>query len=218
MQVGGPSGTLLDRRRAPPAARLRGRADGGRLHGVRPDARHAGRRLQLRALLRARELRLLHARAASGTTLVEHMMARLVGRQGLAPRREGSARVAPLDEGDEPLRAGTRRPATRILDALEKFQPAFDRRSAVARRPADLRSRRGARSGARGHRPRRRRRALRGGDAMSDAPPLRPRRPRRPLRAGTDDHAGCAGGGRTTCPTCASTPSSSRTAAARCAR
>jgi hypothetical protein len=59
--VGGPSGVCLSAFEFGRAHRLRGRAHGRRLHGLRPLARHVRGGARLRRLLRARELRLLHA-------------------------------------------------------------------------------------------------------------------------------------------------------------
>ena len=54
-------GRLPDARRVPPPDRFRGRSDRRRLHDLRQGPRHVRSRAQFRALLRPRELRLLHA-------------------------------------------------------------------------------------------------------------------------------------------------------------
>ena len=65
VQICGAAGKCLAPRGIRAAHRLRGRADRGRVHGVRQRARPVRDRAELREFLRARNLRLLHARAAS---------------------------------------------------------------------------------------------------------------------------------------------------------
>ena len=60
VQVGGPSGVLINSRPVHSPNRVRGRADLGRLHGFRRPTRPVRGGAQFRAFLRPRELRFLH--------------------------------------------------------------------------------------------------------------------------------------------------------------
>ena len=89
-----PVGRLHRRLRVRPEDRVRGPADRGRADGVRREPRHVRGGAQLRALLRARELRVLHAVPRRHVAPEEH--------DGQARQRPRLALRLRRDRGDEP--------------------------------------------------------------------------------------------------------------------